>query len=97
MLIKIYRLASGEIIMGDETSNCQELPWIEVKRPVCLVLDNDAITMALWLPHNISEPVSIHRRHVVAEAPAARGLANEYCEKCGGVVIAGADALAALD
>ena len=99
MNIKIYRLLSGEIVMADELDEQGDIynRRVLVRRPVCLVLDGDGVTMVLWLPYETSGAVAIFRRHIVAEATAARDLANEYCEKCGGIMTAGADALAALD
>jgi len=97
MAVKIFRLASGEIVMGDEMENETREQSTRVKHPVCLVLNNaNGVMIALWLPHDSAEPVTIFRQHIVAEALAARELANEYREKFSGIVTAPASILESL-
>lgn len=99
MAVKIFKIVGGDFILGDEqepdpiarATNTNHV--VLVKSPIRLIVSENGIMLAMWMPHDQNELVSISRQHIIAEALAVEPLANEYRERMGGIITAPASLL----
>jgi hypothetical protein len=86
MAVKILKLSTGECILADFVN--EDADYLYVRRPLLMLFNDKGISLAMWCPVDMSEPVKISRSQIVGEGVAVEPLANEYNSKFGGIVTA---------
>jgi len=85
MSVRLLKLSCGDLVIAD-VEDGQAGEELVINRPLRMVISDKGLALQMWVPIDLSQPMSIKQAHITACEPVVETLANEYSSKFANVV-----------
>jgi hypothetical protein len=85
MSVRLLKLSCGDLVIAD-VEDGQTGEELVINRPLRMVISDTGLALQMWVPIDLSRPMSIKQAHIIACEPVIEALANEYSSKFTNVV-----------